>query len=180
MRPRLLCAALSLLATVSGGCQTTASGRAIEDRIGNSLQRLVHESSRLLTGEILRSRTLPRTLAQARLIRPGELRELLDDIQQDSASLVATFHDLPKLVRTAPGPILSRASEDLRALMHPEISGLRPGVLLQQWRTSLGQIAHVLQLDGAVLPGPGDLDRTEDPHQVGRQLTWIERLLSRF
>jgi len=180
MRPRVPCTALLLLASCASSCQSTVSGRVIENRIGNSLQGLISGSGRFLTNEITRGTTLTRTVVRIPRIRSGELGGLLSAIQQDGPSVVAQLKDLPKSLHAVSGHALHEASQKLRALLSGRHPRLQPAAILQQWRTDLRKTADVLGLNNPVLPGPGDLDRTEDPHQVGRRLTWIERLLSRF
>ncbi|MEE2887184.1 MAG: hypothetical protein VX951_07105 [Planctomycetota bacterium] len=180
MRPRVPCTALLLLATCASSCQTTVSGRAIGNRLGNSLQGLISGSGHFLTAEITRATTLPGSVGRIPRIRLGKLRGFLPAIQQGSTSIAAGIKDLPKSLRAVSGHALHEASQKLRALLSDRHPRLQPSAILQQWRTDLGKTADVLGLNNPVLPGPGDLDRTEDPHQVGRRLTWIERLLSRF
>lgn len=184
MGPRVCCAVLALLAGVAGGCQTSASGRAIETRLGGSFRRLAQAPGRLFADESVRARSLVSVLNPGRGLHGSKLRRLLSGVEIASARTLAAVRALPHAVDRPGGAVLRRASFDLRSLIGDEQSGLRRrnrlGRLLKEFRASLRRIPQILQIDPAILPGPGDLDRTVDPHQVGRGLTWVERLLRRF
>lgn len=176
--------ALLLVACAATGCQTTVSGRAIGAQLGGSLRRLWQSPSTLLGGELARGRNLLTVANPARWVSPSQLGELVEGTGGMGGRSFDRLVRLPSDLGNIGHRFTQRAGTGLRAILGDENAGLRhrdrTGRLLGKLRGSLRTVPDLLGLTRSILPGPGDLDRTLDPFQVGRGLTWIERLLMRF
>jgi len=180
MRTRVRSASLLCAAALGGGCQMSATQSALEGRLGNPLDRLSRGMRQWVAGELPRSGSLLETVRKLPAGDATTARRLLAELEGKGATMVNTLRMLPAAVPATSTHLLRSMSKDLESLVHGKQYRLSGGQLLSQWRTSLHRTPEVLQLQGPILSGPGDLDRTTDPYQVGRQQSWIERLLQRF
>lgn len=119
-----------------------------------------------------------------RLTRAFRINRLSASIAQASAGITNSAQGLRNTLSNSATPLINRSSRDFKTLIGDQQHGLRQRDratrVMQELRTVQQAIPRVLRLDKSILPGPGDLDRTDDPNQVGRSLTWVERFLRRF
>jgi hypothetical protein len=184
MRLITSCAGIMLLTVLCTGCQSTASGRAIESHLGNAIQPLESTPRSFLSEEVMRGQTLISALHPRRLIRAFHINRLSASIAQASTGITDSARGLRNTISNSAAPLISRSSRDFNTLIGDHTRGLRQrnrvAKFSQELRIAQQAIPRVLRLDKSLMPGPGDLDRTTDPNQVGRSLTWVERFLRRF
>ena len=180
MRRYVCYATVLCAATLAGGCQVSASGVALQNKLGHSLHRLSQGTQQWVSSEMPRARRFVETAQTPSLGLANATSKLVTTIEHTSASMASTLRRLPAAIPTPSTPLLHRASKDLHGLLRTEHARPPIGSVLYGWRESLEQVPRILQMDRPILSGPGDLDRTVDPHQARRELTWTERLLRRF
>ncbi len=184
MRLLTPCSGIMLLTVLCVGCQSTASGRAIESQLGSAIRPLESAPRSFLSKEVMRGQTLMSALHPRRFTRAFRINRLSASLAQASTGVTNSARGLRDTISSSASPLINRSSRDFNTLIGDQNRGLRQrnrvAKFTQELRIAQQGIPRVLRLDKSLLPGPGDLDRTKDPNQVGRSLTWIERFLSRF
>ncbi len=174
---------LALLCLQVGGCQTTASGRAIDARLGSRLDRLRHGSHSLLTSEVDRLHRLVRSLGENQFTSTRRVARLVTNSRRLVASTLRRVTTLPVALTRTGGKLTDDAARSLHRLTDGEREinqWHRPSAMLLRLRNGFWRAVDVLDLDRPILSAPGDPQRSTDPFQTQRKETFVERLLRRF
>lgn len=174
---------LALLCLGFSGCQTTASGRAIDAGLGSRFDRLWRSSKSLLSGEVDRGRKLTRSLRETRLTSTRRVARLVTSSQDLAAATLGRVTSLPVALTRTGGQLYDTAARSLHRLTDGEreiYRWHRPSAMLVRFRDGVWRAADVLDLDRPILSAPGDPQRSTDPFHTQRRETFLERLLRRF
>jgi hypothetical protein len=174
--------ALVAVTTFLAGCHT-ASGRAIESRLGGSLDKLWRSTAQVISGEVGRSGRFRRSTHYRAWQPQTRLAALVTSARSTLARSGDRIVAMPGQLLQFPMGATRDAVKRIRSFGHrddPLVQNHEPGHLVGRLVDGIAGLARRSEFARPILGGPGDPDRSTDPDVVRRQQTWIERLLRRF